>query len=322
MIVPAVVRVERREVLLIAVDDVGDGAIVVHEAAPPVPRGLGQLKQVDVRLVAAIVRRGLAIEHHGDPPVARKAGRLRVLGVERLGTSDVHLEAQRRFVPDGRDRVDRLHRDLHHRAARGRHRRLAFDLEAELPVHDDPPLARVGMKAPRHARAGRRRDVVGVQVVVDDDRLAPARVALVLRLQVGELRVRLVGRHVLGGLDRLGSPGRLLGRPSLLRGRRQERKQCEAENGRDRLLHGASSPLQDRFTSRPPIQTRSILRVFRMSCKGSPPSRIMSARFPFSSVPKSRAIPSAAAELAVAARSASSGRRPAWTISSSSRCSK
>src|SRR5262249_17747410 len=89
---------------------------------------------------------------------------------------------------------------------------------------------------------------------------------------------------------------------------------------RDARDQGTLATFTPGCTSRPPFQMDTSFRVFRMSSSGFAARTTKSARFPFSSVPRSCA-PSILALPRVAATSAAIGVKPARTRSSSSRCS-
>ena len=67
---------------------------------------------------------------------------------------------------------------------------LPFEREAHFAFDDDEELARVGTHARRDLRAGLPLVVCRMVVLVVDDDFAPVRLALVARLQIGELDVQ------------------------------------------------------------------------------------------------------------------------------------
>ena len=185
-------RVERRHVLLVAVDDEHLALVVAHEAAAGVLRVLRAFGvDVRVRLVELVVTRRCAVDRGLHP---RRAGRCRLRRrrrvlrhEERLRVGHVQHETQAGRVAGGFHRVDRLPRDVHERAARGDDGRLTFDLDPHLTFDHREPLARIGMEARRLPRARRATDVVRHQPAVVEESVGPRGLPGVAGLHVGEL---------------------------------------------------------------------------------------------------------------------------------------
>ena len=121
MIVSPVARIEGRQVLLVAVDEVGGAAVVLDDALRaldlPLLELLCDLVEGDVGLIVPAVDACRALEPHGHEGQPRQRRRVRLARVERLGSRDVGLEDERRTVARDLVSKERLHRRLDHRAA-------------------------------------------------------------------------------------------------------------------------------------------------------------------------------------------------------------
>ena len=125
-----------------------------------------------------------------------------------LAPGHVQHEAQARAGAGGVHREDRLPRDVDQRSARGGDRRLALDLDPHLALEHREPLARVGMESRALRGAGRGGDVFAGEPAVVEQALAPARLAAVSGLDVGQLDPRPHAGRVAGQRRRLRRPDR------------------------------------------------------------------------------------------------------------------